>query len=116
MLGVHPALGRSFVQADDRPNATGTVMLTYGLWMRRYAGDKAILGKTILLDARPYTVIGVLPVWFNYPDQQTQLWAPIYHEKSPAQMAQIDNHNYFVIARLRPGAASVPGTQRSRSG
>lgn len=104
LLGVEPVLGRSFVAAEDRPEAAGTVMLTYSLWMRRYAGDKAILGKTILLDARPYTVIGVLPAWFSYPDTATQLWAPIYHEKSPAQMRQVDNHNYLVVARLRPGA------------
>lgn len=104
MLGVQPALGRPFVQSDDRPDAPATVILTHSLWMRRYAGDKAILGKTILLDARPYTVVGVLPAWFNYPDLPTQLWAPIYHEKSPAEMRQIDNHNYFVLARLRPGA------------
>jgi putative ABC transport system permease protein len=104
MLGVEPILGRSFVSADDRPDAAGTVILTYGLWMRRYAGDKAILGKTILLDARPYTVVGVLPAWFSYPEADTQLWAPIYHEKSAAAMRQIDNHNYFVVARLRPAA------------
>jgi predicted permease len=104
MLGVQPAMGRSFVQSDDRPDAPGTVILTHSLWMRRYAGDKAIVGNTILLDARPYTVVGVLPAWFNYPDPTTQLWAPIYHEKSPAEMRQIDNHNYFVVARLRPGA------------
>ena len=104
MLGVNLELGRPFVQSDDRPDAPATVILTHSLWVRRYAGDKAILGKTILLDARPYTVVGVLPAWFSYPDQTTQLWAPIYHEKSPAEMRQIDNHNYFVIARLRPGA------------
>jgi len=104
MLGVQPVLGRSFVQSDDRPDAPGTVILTHSMWMRRYAGDKSILGKTILLDARPYTVVGVLPAWFVYPDAPTQLWAPIYHEKNPAQMSQIDNHNFMVIARLRPGA------------
>jgi putative ABC transport system permease protein len=104
MLGVQPALGRSFVQGDDRPDAAGTVVLTHSLWMRRYAGDKAVLGKTILLDARPYTVVGVLPAWFNYPDLETQLWAPIYHEKSPHEMQQVDNHNFFVVARLKPGA------------
>ena len=103
MLGVQPMLGRSFVEADDRPDAAGTVVLTHSLWMRRYAGDKAILGKTILLDARPYTVVGVLPAWFNYPDLPTQLWAAIYHEKGPEQMRQVDNHNYMVVARLKPG-------------
>jgi len=104
LLGVKPELGRFFGTAEDRPQAAGTVVLTYGLWMRRYAGDKAVVGKTILLDARPYTVVGVLPAWFNYPDLSVQLWAPIYHEKSPQQMRQLDNHNFFVVARLRPGA------------
>ena len=104
MLGVEPEIGRDFVQSDDRREAAGTVMLTHSLWMRRYAGDRRILGKTILLDARPYTVVGVLPAWFNYPDQTIQLWAPIYHEKSSDEMRRVDNHNYFVLARLKPGA------------
>jgi predicted permease len=104
LLGVQPELGRSFVTGDDRPDAAGTVLLTHSLWMRRYAGDKAVLGKTILLDARPYTIVGVLPASFNYPDMSTQLWAPIYHEKSPEEMRLVDNHNFFVVARLRPGA------------
>ncbi len=104
MLGVEPELGRGFVASDDRREAGGTVMLTHSLWMRRYAGDRGVLGKTILLDARPYTVVGVLPSWFNYPDQTIQLWAPIYHEKSSEEMRRVDNHNYFVLARLKPGA------------
>lgn len=104
MLGIKPALGRFFLQAEDRRDANGTVVLTHSLWMRRYGGSAAIIGRTILLDARPYTVIGILPAWFNYPDARTQLWAPIYHEKGPEAMQQVDNHNYFVIARLRSGA------------
>jgi predicted permease len=104
MLSVEPELGRWFGEQDDRREAAGTVMLTHSLWVRRYAGDRTILGKTILLDARPYTVVGVLPAWFNYPDTTIQLWAPIYHEKSPADMRQTNNHNYFVLARLKPGA------------
>jgi predicted permease len=104
MLGVEPELGRWFGENDDRSQAAGAVMLTHSLWMRRYAGDRAILGKTILLDARPYSVIGVLPAWFNYPDSTIQLWAPIYHEKSPAEMQQTNSHNFFVLARLKPGA------------
>ena len=103
-LGVEPALGRFFSEADDRQEASGTVVLTHNLWMRRYAADPSIIGKTILLDAKPYTVIGVLPAWLNYPDTRTQLWAPIYHEEGPQEMQAVDNHNYFVVARLRPGA------------
>jgi hypothetical protein len=69
MLGVQPALGRFFTASDDRPEANATVVLTWGLWKRRYGGDPGILGKTILLDARQYTVIGVLARWFTYPER-----------------------------------------------
>ena len=104
MLGVMPALGRSFVEADDRSQAPATVMLTHSLWVRRYAADKDIVGKTILLDAKPYTVIGVLPAWFVYPDTQTQLWTTVYHDQSSGMMHAVDIHNFFVIGKLRPGA------------
>ena len=104
MLGVMPELGRSFVEADDQSQAPATVMLTHSLWVRRYAADKDIVGKTILLDARPYTVIGVLPAWFVYPDTQTQLWTTVYHDQSSGMMHAVDIHNFFVIAKLRPGA------------
>ena len=80
------------------------MILTHGLWTRRYGGEREIVGKTILLNAKPYTVIGVLPAWFEYPDTQTQLWAPIYHEQSSEMMQAVDMHNFFVVGRLRPGA------------
>ena len=103
MLGVVPEVGRLFVEADDRPQAPATVILTHSLWVRRYAADRDIVGKTILLNTNPYTVVGVLPAWFVYPDARTQLWAPIYHEEPPRQMQAVDNHNFFVIGRLKPG-------------
>jgi predicted permease len=104
MLGVVPEVGRLFVEADDRRKAPATVVLTHSFWVRRYAADRNIVGTTILLDAKPYTVVGVLPAWFEYPDTQTQLWAPIYHEQSSEMMQAVDMHNFFVVARLRPGA------------
>ncbi|MEK6398482.1 MAG: ABC transporter permease, partial [Terriglobus sp.] len=103
-LGVKPELGRLFTQADDTHGAAGTVLLTHSLWMRRYGGDRNILGKTIQLNTQPYTVVGVLPAWFQYPDTETQLWAPIYHEVPVAQMQNPMSHNYFVVGRLKPGA------------
>jgi predicted permease len=103
-LGVQPELGRLFTASDDSPQASGTVLLTHGLWIRRYSGDRNIIGKSILLDSKPYTVIGVLPAWFVYPDTRAQLWAPIYHERNPKEMQVVDNHNFFVVARLRSGA------------
>jgi hypothetical protein len=65
-LGVTPTLGRGFTEAEDGPGASATVVLTNSFWMRRYSGDLAIIGKSIWLDAKPYTVIGVLPASFMF--------------------------------------------------
>ena len=102
MLGVEPALGRGFTSADDQPSANATVILSWGLWKRRFGGDPAILNQTIHLDAKPYTVIGVMPSWFVYPEQSVQLWTPTYHEESPELMQAIDDHEFSVVGRLKP--------------
>ena len=110
MLGVQPALGRSFQASDDHPGADATVMLSWGLWKRRYGGDPTILGKSLLLDAKPYTVIGILPAWFIYPDSRVQLWTPLYHEKPPYLMELHTAHNFDVLARLKPGVTMEQAT------
>src|SRR5215470_81198 len=110
MLGVQPALGRSFLASDDRPEANAVVMLTWGLWKRRYGGDPGIVGKDILLDAKSYTVIGILPAWFAYPDARIQLWTPLYHEKPPSLMQMHTAHNFNVIARLKQGVTIQQAT------
>jgi predicted permease len=103
MLGVEPALGRVFSASDDRPQANATVILTWGLWKRRFGGDPDILNRTIDLDAKPYTVIGVLPAWFTYPAQDVQLWTPIYHEVPNDEMQALASHDWDAIGRLKPG-------------
>jgi predicted permease len=108
-LGVRPALGRDFSQADDSPAANGTLLLSWGLWKRRFGGDPAILGKTIELDARPFTVIGVMPAWFDFPDLSTQLWTPVYHDKPEDLMTSYSNHMFLVVGRLKPGVSAAQG-------
>ncbi len=110
MLGVEPALGRFFTAADDRPGAPSTVVLSWGLWKRRYGGDPSIVGKTVLLDARPYVVIGILPAWFNYPDARVELWTPLYDEKPTQLMSMLEAHNFDVIGKLRPGVSLEQAT------
>jgi len=101
-LGVQPALGRNFTADDDKPSANPTVLLSWGLWKRRFAGIPTVLNQTVMLDNKSYTVIGVMPVWFAYPDQRIQLWTPLYHE-DPAQIAQaLDDHEFTVVGRLKP--------------
>lgn len=68
MLGVQPALGRNFLSGEDRPNAPPVVILGYGLWQRRFGGSSDVIGKQIELDGRGWTVVGVLPASFAFPD------------------------------------------------
>jgi predicted permease len=102
-LGVAPALGRGFSEADDRHGASGTVILSWGLWKRRFGGDPAILGQTIQLDAKPHTVVGVMPAWFTYPDHFVQLWTPVYFEEPVEEMTAPDSHDFVAVGRLKQG-------------
>jgi predicted permease len=108
-LGVQPALGRDFTQAEDTSEANGTVLLSWGLWKRRFGGDHAILNQTIYLDARPYTVIGIMPARFDFPDPATQLWTPVYHDQPRELMAALDDHMFHVVGRLKPGVSAAQG-------
>lgn len=103
LLGVKPALGRLFDANDDRPSANATTVLSWGLWKRRYGGNPDIIGQTIQLDAKPYTVIGVLPAWFNFPNPLVQLWTPFFHEVAPKYLQSHGAHNFEVFGRLKPG-------------
>jgi predicted permease len=103
MLGVQPIRGRWFSAEDDRFGAPGTVILSYGFWNRRYGADSNVIGKKVLLDAKPYSIIGVLPKWFDYPDTRTQAWLPVRHETSEEDMQNRGAHRFFVTARLKPG-------------
>ncbi|HYL61832.1 MAG TPA: ABC transporter permease [Candidatus Methylomirabilis sp.] len=110
-LGVTPALGRSFTAADDQSSANATVLLSWALWKRRFGGDPSILNQTIHLDTKLYTVIGVMPAWFTYPESSVQLWTPIQHEESPQRWQQLDNHMFRVVGRLKSGVTESAATQ-----
>jgi putative ABC transport system permease protein len=106
-LGVRPALGRNFTASDDQPSANPTVLLSWGLWKRRFGGNPSIVNQTILLNAKPYTVIGVMPASFAYPEAAIQLWTPIYHEEPASEITAIDSHDFRVIGRLKPGVTET---------
>src|SRR5207237_2827111 len=67
LLGVNAVIGRTFTESEDRPDGSA-VMLTWNLFARRFGGDPSIVGRQIHLDGKPYTVVGVLPKCFTYPD------------------------------------------------
>jgi predicted permease len=107
LLGVQPTLGRGFTADDDRPGATATAILSSGFWKRRYGADPAIVGKTVMLDAKPFTIIGVLPASFTYSGafggNTVQVWTPVRHEAPASLLQTYDDHEFQVVARLAPG-------------
>jgi putative ABC transport system permease protein len=98
-VGVKPLLGRWFSQTDDTPGSPETVMLTYGYWQRRFGGDASIIGRTLTIDSRPRTVIGVMPEAFRF-QRDPELILPHRFERSAQFLA---NFSYQGIARLKPG-------------
>lgn len=102
-LGARPAYGRTFAPSDDTVKSSGTVILSWALWRRRFGGDPAVIGKDILLDDKPRTVVGIMPSWFSYPDTTTQVWVPVYPEAPPGYMEILDSHTFHVVGRLKPG-------------
>lgn len=104
LLGVEPALGRTFAAGDEQPGAPGTILISYSLWQQRFAGDPTILGKEILLDKRPYTVIGVMPQSFYFPLIELaseDFWLPL--QDGPG--GRRGNSDKYGIARIKPGAS-----------
>lgn len=111
LLGVQPLLGHTFSQSEDSLSAPATVMLADSLWRRRFNADPAVIGSQIWLDARPYTVIGVLPSWFKYEGKMAggriQVWVPIQHETAASLMHTYEDHEFFALARLAPGISAT---------
>jgi len=105
LLGLRPTLGREFEAYDDKNGAAPVVMLTHALWKRRYGSEPQIVGKTIQLDTRPYTVVGVLPEALTFPEPNVQLWVPLEQTIAPLEMHWHASHYLDVYARLKPGVS-----------
>ena len=109
VLGVRPVMGRSFTPAEDRPGVDVAV-LSYGLWAR-LGGDRSIVGRTIALDRRPYTVVGVMPSGFEFPlrgsgfnGAPAAAWVPMGFTDNQRQ-GRGNEFNHGVVARLKAGTA-----------
>jgi predicted permease len=119
LLGAKPMLGRTLLPNEEQPGHD-VVILTEGLWRRRFAADPAVIGRAIPLDGRPYTVVGVLPASFSLPSPQLlssfrgtshPIEAFVPFGWTAEQLAEIEgDHNYFGIARLKPGVPIAQAT------
>ncbi len=101
LLRVIPALGRGFTEEEDQPGQDHVVILSHGLWQRRYASDPNIIGKMIRLEDIPHTVVGVMSPEFQYPTRGVQIWTPLTFV--PADFRTRTGYTYLTVARLKTG-------------
>jgi putative ABC transport system permease protein len=113
MLRVPPLVGRSFEYPDGTPGRAATTILSYGLWQRRFGGDRTIIGRTIRLSDAPHTVIGVMPRGFQFPHARVQAWIPVDYSHGGG----IQNRTLLalnVVGRLKPRVTVAEATTELR--
>jgi predicted permease len=114
LLGVQPQRGRNFLRDEDQPDKSGVVILSDGLWRRRFGANPQIAGSTIQLNGISRLVAGVMPADFRFPKneelhrlvkmpEQTDFWIPLAFR--PEETQRMVNQNYAAIARLKPGVS-----------
>lgn len=103
LLGVEPFLGRIFNVEDERSGAPGTILLSHDLWQSTFGGDVSVLGSTVRLDQRSYTVLGVMPRGFVFPSRNTEVWLP--KQFAEADYEDRDNNYLQVVAKLKRGVS-----------
>ena len=102
-LNVPPRLGRYLSPEDDRAGAQPVVVLSHALWQGRFAADAAVVGRPVNLDGRPYTVVGVMPAGFAFPNA-VDCWAPVAPFTANPTWQERGNHPGLLgVARLKPG-------------
>ena len=104
VLGVAPAIGRTFVADEATAGRQRVALLGHKLWQEHYGKDAAIVGRTILLNGRPYEVIGILPETFEFPDATIGLWVPLSLQDG-AQAPTRTSHFLSVYGRLKKGTS-----------
>ena len=97
-LGVKPALGRDFLAEEDAPGRNRVVILSHGLWQRRFGADPELIGQTLTLNRESYTVIGVMPPGFQFPDS-VEMWTPLGVDLNSQSRS---NHYLRAVGRLKP--------------
>ena len=100
VLGVRPAIGRGFTEADGDPQGARTVVLSDSYWNRQFGASRAVLGQRIVLDGNPHEIIGVLPAGFEFLDEKVSLVVPKRLRREEVRLIQFSEDG---IARLKPG-------------
>ena len=121
LLGASPLLGRGFLPGEEDEGRPAIAILSHGLWQRRFGGRPDVVGSALHLDGTSYTIVGVMPASFAFPDHETQAWIPmaIRPVTSPSHPGTSSLSLFQAIGRLAPGAtpaqAATEGTTRGRT-
>lgn len=105
VLGVSPTIGRSFSAEEDQPGVAPVTVLSYGLWVRQFGADREVLDRQILLNDTKFTVIGVMPKGFVFPEREAEMWVPA--QFSSKELANHGSHYLRVVGRLKPEVSLV---------
>ena len=112
VLGVAPALGRDFQAADDRPGAPFVVLISDSVWRRRFGGDRSIVGRQVLFEDTPVTVIGVMPATFeNVLSPSAEIWSALQYDATLPVNGREWGHHLHMIGRLREGVGEEQAKQ-----
>src|SRR5260370_22382426 len=103
ILAVQPVVGRLFLPEEDTAGSEHVVLLSHRLWLTRFGGDRNVLGQAILLNGEKYSVVGVMPPWFSFPNKDADLWVPTAF--TPQQLADRGAHFLTVVGALQPGVS-----------
>lgn len=102
LLRVSPAIGRAFTEDEGEVGREQEVILSHGLWEQLYGGDRSVLGRTLRISGKPFTIVGVMPPNFNFIAPEVRLWIPLAF--TPEQKTVHHSNNWYHIGRLKPGA------------
>jgi len=103
LLKIEPISGRGFLPEEDQPDHDQVVVLSYGLWQRRFSGNANVIGQSMTLNGRSHTIVGVMPAGFQFPDATTDVWKPMSFTADDLSENQRGSHYLSVLARLGPG-------------
>ncbi|MGH9240727.1 MAG: ADOP family duplicated permease [Vicinamibacterales bacterium] len=109
VLGVRPALGRTITRDDDVDGAEHVLILSHGLWQRRYGGSREVLGRRVLLGEQPFTIVGVMPPDVGYP-RGVEVWRTVRSVPATGPFGDAVRQEVNLVARLPPGATIAQAT------
>ena len=113
-LGVQPAMGRTFRDGEDQPGAACVVVLSHGLWLDAFGGDRGALGRAVRLTDTPCEIVGIMPAGFVFPDANARLWRNVTIDPANFVWSERMSHNLSAVGRLAPGVTFATAEAEAR--